>query len=408
MENQQQTTDLKTQIQGAGITIGTLISLGKSDLAEQVAQALHAKDPTDLDLKDFYASALYRLKRQIPLAASLALEVYHQRPREMNRLQGTSRCLMLAGRAPEAERLVREALNVDPHSLALLIELSYMLTVQGNFDSSLLILRNIVAKNPNHLVAHFHIGWHDIFAGRWEEGFKKQALGRRIWIWGAHGTFPVEACWDGISPFAADHVYLIGEGGVGDQFMTFGMANALAERTKKKVVFVVRSELFAIAKRSIESANVTVVREVPPNPSAPWVAGLEFGKMIPEGRPPFPVGSYLKPDPERVAKWKPILAAKIKGKSAGLRWSGDPNHELEPSRALPLQDVVNFAKAKPDVTFVPIYAEFEKVEMPKAENIVSLGEPIKDWEDSLAILSLLDSVVSSCTSVAHASAALGK
>ncbi|MES2963769.1 MAG: hypothetical protein V4760_07740 [Bdellovibrionota bacterium] len=409
MENQQTSRELGQQIEAASTTIGTLISLGKKDLAENVANVLYSANPNDIDLKDFYASALYRLKRQIPLAASLALEVYRHRPREMNRLQGTSRCLLLAGRAPEAEQLVREAINAEPHQLDLQIELSYLVGFQGQFDSSILILKNIIARNPNHVVAHFHMGWHDVYNGRVEEGLAKIALGRRVWTWGTYGMLPAEAAWDGISPFTADHIFLIGEGGVGDQIMTFGMANALAERSKKRVILVTRPELVEIAKRSVASERVLITGEIPKSASAPWVAGLEFGKMIPEGRPPFPLGPYLKVDSRRAETWKRAIATVSASKKVvGLRWSGDVNHELESHRRLPSEDVIAFAKSFPNVVFVPLYAAGENEEMPKADNIVKLPESILDWEDTAAIIGCVDAVVSSCTSSAHLSAALGR
>lgn len=408
VENQQTTRDARAQIEAASTTIGTLISIGKSDLAEEVARTLFQTNPNDLELKDFYASALYRLKRQIPLAASLALEVYRHRPRELSRLQGTARCLMLAGRTPEAEQLVREALNSDPHHLELQIELSYHLTVMGNFDSAALILKNLVARNPNHVVGHYHLGWFDVFQGRHEEGLKKIALGRRVWTWGAYGALPHEAAWDGVSPFPSDHVFLIGEGGIGDQIMTFGMAKSLATKTGKRVVLVTRPELLELAKRSIASPEILVTPEIPKSASAPWVAGLEFGKMIPEGRPPFPTGPYLKPDPRRVEKWKVALAKISNGKKVvGLRWSGDLGHELEPHRRLPQEELEALVKAFPNLVFVPVYAATENPSLPKGENVVSLPEPIRDWEDTVALVSVLDAVVSSCTSTAHVAAALG-
>lgn len=409
MENQKTTRELGAQIEAASTTIGTLIAIGQSDLAENVANVLYATNPSELDLKDFYASALYRLKRQIPLAASLALEVYRQRPREMNRLQGTSRCLLLAGRAPEAEQLVREAINSEPHLLDLQIELSYLLAFMGNFDSAALILKNLIARNPNHVVAHFHLGWHDIYNGRVEEGLKKILLGRRVWIWGAYGTLPHEAAWDGISSFQADHIFLIGEGGVGDQILTFGMAHALAETAKKRVVLVTRPDLAELAKRSSASEKVLITSEIPKTASAPWVAGLEFGKMIREGRAPFPLGPYLKADPARVEKWKKVVAGASKGKKVvGLRWGGDVNHELEPHRRLLAEDVKAFVESQPNVVFVPLYAASEKEEIPRIENLVTLHEPIRDWEDTAALISILDCVVSSCTSSAHLAAALGR
>ena len=42
------------------------------------------------------------------------------------------------------------------------------------------------------------------------------------------------------------------------------------------------------------------------------------------------------------------------------------------------------------------------------EEIVDLGPHLKTWDDTCAVLSQMNLVISSCTSVAHLSAALGK
>ena len=95
----------------------------------------------------------------------------------------------------------------------------------------------------------------------------------------------------------------------------------------------------------------------------------------------------------------------ITGKKVGLRWSGNQYYEANLSRTLPLDElnkVLDFNRT--DVTFISVQREDNEAlqDYPTIKHVHT-----ETVEDLLAVLSLMDTTISSCTSIAHFAAAAG-
>ncbi|HYH20933.1 MAG TPA: tetratricopeptide repeat protein [Azospirillum sp.] len=117
---------------------------------------------------------------------------------------------------------------------------------------------------------------------------------------------------------------------------------------------------------------------------------------------------YLRPDPVRVAAWRQRLGAG-EGLKVGLVWAGNPRFQADDLRSPRLQGL----RAVLDVPGVRFFglqmgdgrADLQRVPVP--DSFTDLGGAIGDFADTAAIMTNLDVVVSSCTSVAHLAGALG-
>lgn len=115
-------------------------------------------------------------------------------------------------------------------------------------------------------------------------------------------------------------------------------------------------------------------------------------------------GPYLKPDDKLVDYIKPIFNKdRLK---IGLRWQGNPGYEQDLHRSIPLIEMYNAVKHL-DADFYSIQRD-DGLEDLEGLPITDLSPQLSKFENTLAIMQNLDVIITSCTSVAHAAAAMGK
>ena len=102
--------------------------------------------------------------------------------------------------------------------------------------------------------------------------------------------------------------------------------------------------------------------------------------------------------------WKEILKKTDKLK-VGIRWSGSPLFEHQQFRIFPPEKLINLSKYT-ELEFYSLQRDTDTRELP--DEIFDLQHLIISWEDTAACIHNLDLVITSCTSIAHLSAAMGK
>ena len=119
---------------------------------------------------------------------------------------------------------------------------------------------------------------------------------------------------------------------------------------------------------------------------------------------PAPQG-YLTPAPSKRADWAERLGAKTQPR-IGLAWSGNPIHGNDALRSIPLADVIS---ALPKgFTYVALQKDIRTGEraLLDAAGISYFGDAITDFSDTAALCTLMDTVISVDTSIAHLAGAL--
>lgn len=89
----------------------------------------------------------------------------------------------------------------------------------------------------------------------------------------------------------------------------------------------------------------------------------------------------------------------------GIRWSGNPKFEHQQFRIFPPEYLIDLHKYD-QIQFYSLQRDNDIKELP--EQITDLQHLIISWEDTCAAIANLDLVITSCTSIAHVSAAMGK
>jgi Flp pilus assembly protein TadD len=119
--------------------------------------------------------------------------------------------------------------------------------------------------------------------------------------------------------------------------------------------------------------------------------------------------AYLKSDPQKVSNWEIKLGKKTKPR-IGIAWSSTSPYKADTKRSLLLSD---FVKALPDEDYEYICLQKEIKECDKDflksfGKIQFYGNYLSDFSDTAALVDCVDLVISTCTSIPHLSAALGK
>jgi hypothetical protein len=135
--------------------------------------------------------------------------------------------------------------------------------------------------------------------------------------------------------------------------------------------------------------------------SLPAVLGLKLADL------PGPM-PYLAPDPARVALWSERLAP-LRRPLIALVWAGRPNHPNDANRSIALAKFAPFSRFA--ATFIAIQKgprAAEALTPPDGLNLWPAGEQIADFEDTAAILSLVDLLISVDSSPVHLAGAMGR
>ena len=250
----------------------------------------------------------------------------------------------------------------------------------------------------------FNRGWFMIQDGDYQKGCQLLESGRFLSV---YGSPPLKTKAPIFNPSIHDingkSIIISLEGGYGDEIIHARFATSYKKLGAKAVYLAAAPELVSIFSR-IDGVDKVILRnqadEVEhdfwvPGFSAGWVAGHTFDD--------FPSDPYLAPIPESVEIWKSMIKSdKIK---VGIRWAGNPKFEHQQFRRFPEKFITNLSKY-PKIQLYSLQRDHNTITLP--ENIIDLQYMLLGWEDTLAAIANLDILITSCTSVAHVAAAMGK
>jgi len=289
------------------------------------------------------------------------------------------------------------------------LDYQMLLAIQGRFEESWEVCRELERDQPDNYRAAFNRGWH-ILRTDLHKGLGLMEGGRKLCVWGdsdkPDGIFTKtnKRPWDGEADLKGKRVMLWGEGGFGDEIIGARFARAISDMGALPIV-ACSSGLATLFARSFDGAIIQ--KEV--------ALGSYFDEWIPSFRAPYsfnltyetlPGKAYIKPDPLFVKKWSYIIKSnKIK---VGIRWRGLMAFEHEQLRRFPFGMFLNSVDQRHVDLFSLQLSDCSDINLMQYPQIKNLEPYLKSWEDTAGAIANLDLVVTSCTSVAHLSAAMGK
>ncbi|MFM0593947.1 glycosyltransferase family 9 protein [Paraburkholderia dilworthii] len=318
-----------------------------------------------------------------------------------------AREFIAAGRFAEAEALVRPYLASGSGPLPLWKLLVAAIRPQGQIAETRVIQEMLVATVPGDLTERFHLSETLLLLGEFERGWREyhhrysmahtHAIGRRV----------QRPRWDG-RPIPGRTLLIHDEQGFGDTFQFMRMVPWAKARSGARVVLEVNEETLSLAQRTAGFDHIVARGNLPPAfdvhcemMSLPMVMGLKPADL--PGQIP-----YLSADPQRLDKWQRRLAG-LPRPLVALVWAGRPTHVNDANRSMTLDQLAPLGHA--GVTFLSIQkgpAADEAVSPPAGMSLVSLSDEIEDFEDTAAILSIADLLISVDSSPVHLAGGLGR
>jgi tetratricopeptide (TPR) repeat protein len=350
-------------------------------------------------------------------------------------------CLFESGRAEEALADFDRALAIDPHHVETLGNRGNALFKLNRIEEALTAYAAALAISPDH-PRLLHNRAHALRqAGRPAEalttittamdsggadpeiryehaliqltlGAFRAGWGSYEWRWQTREFAPQrrdfrQPLWLGEEPLAGKTILLHAEQGFGDTIQ-FARYLSVVANLDARVILEVQAELHTLM-RGLDAVSTVVARGEPlpqfelqcPLASLPLACKTEIA-TIPASVP------YIAVSQDRVAVWRKRLPPRPL--LVGLAWAGRPTHPNDRNRSLAFERLTPLFAASA-VCFVSLQYDVGSDDdsiLRQHPDVLRLGQQVKDFADTAAIISLLDVVVSVDTAIAHLAGALGK
>ena len=329
------------------------------------------------------------------------------RPDFPEALTNLGRGLCALDRVEEAIGAHERALRLDPGMAEAHGNLGNALKALHRLDEALAAYGRALALRPDSADLRYNVGLTQLTAGNLAQGWSgyEHRLGRpnapRVGL----ADIPP---WRGEAPLAGRSILVHAEQGMGDtlQFVRF-LPSLTASGAQVRLV--VQPALQGFLAGQLEAGVVWAKGDPLPRfdfqcplMSLPLALGTTLESI------PCAHGPYLRAPVDGAALWKRRLAGRA-GPKVGLAWSGNPAHENDGRRSIPLavfQGIL--AGTRGDFFGLQVDPRPEDAAvLAGLPQVTDLSPRIRDFRDTAAIVANLDLVITVDTAVAHLAAALG-
>ena len=288
-----------------------------------------------------------------------------------------------------------------------LIDQQLRLMIIGEFDKawqiSEMLAQDTTLNQDHRFRANFNRGWFLINQGNFQGGFQLLEYGRALNVYGGPKLNTQKPIWDR-SDLKGKIVIINCEGGYGDNIMSARFATEIYNRGGEAIINC-DVNLHSLFSRIKGVKKCIADYDVSKTYHDFWIPGFSCSWLFGHTVDNFPNQPFITPNKESVEIWKKLLQTDKKFK-VGIRWSGNPKFEHQQFRIFPAELLIDIHKEFPHIQFYSLQRDEDVRELPN--EIRDLQHFLISWEDTAACMENLDLVISSCTSVAHLSASMGK
>jgi hypothetical protein len=313
------------------------------------------------------------------------------------------------GQLTEAVADCEAALHLAPsgrRAVFALITLALVRERLGDSAAAFAAARAAIALEPADREAHAVLGtllaWHGEYPAAWPE-LECHWIDERMQFM---RRFPGLTEWNG-EPVEGRRLLLVHGQGLGDMVQMLRYVPRLRERGAH-VLLECPPAMLGLVRAMHGSEDVFVSGTAPRERfdmfarmmALPRLCG-ETGTRGAQGVP------YVAAGAAHAATWASRLPPRDGRRRIGIAWAGNPQHENDRRRSIPLEAFAPFA-AVPDAQWFALqFGPRANDAAPPDLALTRLGDAIGDMSDTAAIASQLDLIVSADTSVAHLAGAMG-
>jgi tetratricopeptide (TPR) repeat protein len=315
--------------------------------------------------------------------------------------------LMALSRAAEAITAFDRALALRPDYVRAHIGRGSARQALNQQHEALVDFERAIALDKSNADAHHNASLARLTLGDYRRGFEQYE-----WRWQRSGM-PARRrnfgrpLWLGEYPLARKRILVAAEQGLGDciQFARYVPMLADAGAT---VVLEAPPPLLSLLAR-LDGVAEVVARGDPlpafdvycPAGSLPRALRTELS-TIPAAIP------YLRASDERIAIWRERIEC-LPTPRIAVAWSGSADHANDRNRSMRLRQMASlFALAAGFVSVQRDLRPADAEELVRQPALKQVGDALADFDDTAAVLALVDLVITVDTSVAHLASALGR
>ncbi len=354
------------------------------------------------------------------------------------------RMLLIQKKFSEAEPILRRASELDPHSSQTFNNLGLVLHELYRYDEAIAAYDRALELVPDYLEAlsnkaaalhwacrldeaaaefrrtlelaperagiHYALGAVLMAQGNLTEGSKEFEWRWKLPTYIKLRNYPTQPVWNG-EPLSGETLLVWNEQGIGDTIQFIRFIHDLAKQNCELIVEV-QSELYRLLMASISLPNVRLAHTGAkhgsfdlhvPMMSLPRVLDVRYETLR-------PFKPYLRPRGGELDEWRRKLKSVTpvenrKKKRIGLVWAGNPAHPFDRNRSISWETISPIvAMHKKKFQFFSL----QKDQLANHPDVIDLGDSLRDFSVTAAIIANLDLVISVDTSIVHLAGALGR
>lgn len=323
--------------------------------------------------------------------------------------------LAFLGRQEEALEAFSRAHAVRPDYVEPCINAGNVLKNLGRFPEALAQFDRALATQPDHAPAMWSKSLLQLSLGKYEEGWSLYESRLRLeQLREYRRRFSIPR-WTGTEELAGKRIFVHSEQGLGDalQFCRF---IPILEAMGADVVFEVSPTLYPLARSLRFGGTLMRQGEALPQDLDYYSPLLSLPLALRTRADSIPAAApYLMADEAAVRAWRERLSA-LPGRKIGLNWQGYALAEKQAwirGRSFALSCAAPLAQL-PGITLISLQkgeAAKQRSEVEFGEKLTQLTDPLDTGAEALmetaALISALDLMITSDTSVAHLAGALG-
>lgn len=314
--------------------------------------------------------------------------------------------LIKLGRYAEAVAANERAVAATPDHVAAWLNRGMALAQLRRFEEAIVSYGEVLVRRQDNADAHFNRALALLTIGDYRAGFADYE-----WRWRRTGA-PAQKnrgrrLWLGDAPLSGKTILLHAEQGFGDTIQ-FARYAPLVAAQGAKVVLEVQPELKSLLSR-LDGVTAVVARgEAPP----PFDMHCPLGSLPLARKTELPVVPaeipYLSADQVHLQKWSARIE-KLSHPRIALAWAGNPAHDNDRNRSIALSTLAPLL-AMP-ASFISIQRDVrssDAAQLGATTQLTHLGGELADFNDTAAVLSLCDLLITADTAPAHLAGAMGR
>jgi Flp pilus assembly protein TadD len=310
------------------------------------------------------------------------------------------------GQLPEAEALCAEILNAEPHAEVGHLAAARLATLKRDDEKALLHFETLVQTRPHNVVHRYNRGLCLLRMGRFDDGWCDYEF--RFAAGAVHLQLPPTPRWDGRR---ARSLLVLAEQGLGDTILFSRFLRDAASRVDQ-LTLVCPDSLVGLVGRGLGASCVPEQGATWPQHDAhvplmslPFVLGL--GAAAVQSRPP-----YLTVDAARRARWANLMAPRTDRRlRVGVVHATSAAHSTEENpwtrRSCPPEGLLPMVQVEGVESYNLNLGRAGAAASAALPGLQELPAPLEDFDDTAAVMSLLDAVVTVDTACAHVAGATG-